>query len=109
MRFTDEIPTEFKDEEKWLKFFPKRVFITLLVLVGIGVILIKILSAIFKVFWPFLIAWLIFTAVIVLLMMIPTSLDNVMRGGGQDVMSLLIKKFHRKRQSCIYIKGFRRT
>lgn len=103
--FTDETPSEFKDEERWLKFFPKRVFLTLCVLIVIGIIVTRIINLIFGIFWPVLIVWLIGCAVVAVLMMIPTSSDDVMRGGGQDVMSVLIKKRYRKKMRSIGIKG----
>lgn len=103
--FTDETPSEFKDEERWLKIFPKKVFLTLCVLIGVGIIVSRIINWIFGIFWPVLIIWLIGCAVVAVLMMVPTSVDDVMRGGGQDVMSLLIKKMYRKRLRSIGVKG----
>lgn len=103
--FTDDIPAEFTDEERWLKIFPRRVFITLCALVLAGLLITRILNALFGIFWQVLVPWLIITAVVTALMMIPVSGNDVMHGGGQDVMSLLIKKRHRKRDRKIYVKG----
>ena len=103
--FTDDIPSEFTDEDKWFKFFTKP----MLLVIAIGAVITVIVANIFKLFFgviiPFLIIGFIATAVVVVMMMIPAPSSNVMRGGGESIMDVQLKKRYRKKSRCIWVKG----
>lgn len=106
--FTDDIPSEFTDEDKWFVFFTKPILLVIAVGIVGTVIVANILKLIFGVLLPFIIIGVIATAVVVLMMMIPAPSSNVMRGGGgETVMDIQLKKRHRKKERSIYVKGVR--
>lgn len=106
---TEEIPSEFTDEEKWLKIFPMKAFIAL----GVGAAMTLLLANIFKLiaaalFVPVMIIGGIETAVVIALIMIPKSETEWMTGGGQSYASIILKKILRKANRCIYVLGYGR-
>lgn len=108
-RMTEEIPGEFTDEEKWLKFFPKEAFIAL----GIGVGITLLMANFFKIimaslFLPILIINGAITAVIVALIMVHRADTEWLTGGGQSYASIIIKKIIRRANRCIYVLGYGR-
>lgn len=105
--FTDDIPSEFTDEDKWFKFFTKPMLLVIAVGAVITVIVANILKLFFGVLIPFLIIGFIATAVVVVMMMIPAPSNNVMRGGGESIMNIQLKKRYRKKNRCIWVKGIR--
>ena len=105
MNFTDEIPDEFTDEERWLKIFPKKVFIALLVCVGTSFFITKLINLLFGIFWVPLIICVIISAVIIFAMCISRDESDYLRGGGQSYMSLWLKKSYRKKHRCLYCRG----
>lgn len=100
-----EIPSEFTDEEKWLKFFPRKAFIAGGVCMGVGVIFANILKGA-GLFVPVLVFFGIITAVMVLLIMVKKPEGDYLKGSGQAYGDLLIKRILRKRKSCIYVLGY---
>ena len=105
--FTDDVPSEFTDEDKWFVFFTKPMLLVIAVGVVGTVIVANILKLFFGVIIPFLIIGFIATAVVVIMMMIPAPSANVMRGGGETVMDVQLKKRYRKKNRCVYVKGIR--
>lgn len=105
--FTNDIPAEFTDDERWLKFFPKKVILVILGCLLITVLVTKILSALFGHFILFISIGFLFTAIVGTLMMIPTSSENAMKGGGQTLMSLILKKRYRRKHKMLYVKGIK--
>ena len=104
--FTDDVPSEFTDEDRWFVFFTKPILLVMAVGVMGTVIVANILKLIFGVLIPFIIIGIIATAIVVLMMMIPAPSTNVMRGGGgETVMDIQLKKRHRKKDRSIYLKG----
>lgn len=105
----DEIPEEFSDEEKWLKFFPIHSFIILAVGVGIGTGLAKFISLINNAaFIPVMLTGLFITVIIVILTLIPRSDTEWLRGGGQSYAKYLAKRILRKMNKRLYVLGYGR-
>ena len=100
-----EVPSEFKDEERWLRFFPKRSLLILAVLSTFTVILAKILS-LFNLMMLGLAIGGIITVVCVALSMIPIATTEYMRGGGLTVDKWILRKLYHKKRRYIYIKHY---
>lgn len=105
MRFTDDIPGEFKDEERWFKFFPRNVAIMLLVSLAVGFGIVKAFEAITGHFVVPLIIVVLFTIFLGYIMMKKKDSSDVMRGGGQSIFYLWIYKAYRRKNRKIYVKG----
>jgi len=100
-----EVPGEFKDEERWLKFFPTRSVLILAVMGTSTIIFAKILS-LFNLMILGLVIGGIITAVSVVLSMIPISTTEYMRGGGLTVDKWIFRKIHQKKNKVVYIKHY---
>lgn len=105
MRMTDDIPGEFRDEERWLKIFPRSVFVAILVCAACTVFVTKLCAAIIGHFVVPMVLSIILSVVLVGSMMIRRPATDVMRGGGQTIMELLLRKAYRRLRAVIYVKG----
>lgn len=105
--FTDDIPAEFTDEDIWFFIFTKPMLAVALGCVIVTVIVSNILKLLLGIFWPSMIIGLIASAVVVLLMKIPYVGSNVLRGGGDSVFMILLRKFYRKKHREIFVKGWK--
>ena len=104
---TEEIPSEFTDEEKWFKFFPKTAFIAL----GVGTLFTLLLANLLKgagLFMATVITGAIPTIICVALIMIPKPDTEWLKGGGQSYSTLIIKRLLRRMKRCIYVLGYGR-
>lgn len=100
-----ELPSGFKDEEKWLKFFSKRTFKILGVTFGTAVILYNF----FKLFGVAYIGAIIGGILIVTFVapsMIPLPADDYMKGGGQTVDRWVFKVLYHKIKMAVYVKYY---
>ena len=88
-----ELPSGFKDEEKWLKFFSKRTFKILGVTFGTAAYIGAIIGGI-----------LIVTFVAP--SMIPLPADDYMKGGGQTVDRWVFKVLYHKIKMAVYVKYY---
>lgn len=106
MKITNPIPTELKkDEEKWLKFFPRETIIVFL----IGGAIAFFVGQIFKLIglmWPAVIFVGLITVIIAACTMIPIMDGNYLKGGRQSLASYLLKKYCRKKNEIVYTKGY---
>ena len=102
--FTDDIPSEFTDEDKWFVFFTKPMLLAIAIGVIFTVIVANIFKFLFGFFWPIMIIGLIATAIVVGMMMIPASTNNTMKGGDDSVFVVQIKKWYRRKNRAIYVK-----
>lgn len=100
-----EIPPEFKDEERWFKIFCMK---SLKIFLGTGIIGLII----FKFFQFLGLAALgavvggALCIVCTVLSVIPIADTEYMRGAGNTVAELQLKKFYRKIKRCILIKNY---
>lgn len=103
-----ELPSGFKDEEKWFKFFSKRSFIILGVTFAITIFLVKF----FELFGLGGLGGVIGGVIMVVfvgLSMVPVPYSDYMKGGGQTFDRRIFKAMLRKRKKSkvIYIKRYR--
>lgn len=98
---TYRVPREFKDEDRWFRFFTKTQLLIMGVAVGICAILFLIFS-VFGLFVPALILSVVVLALAGLLAFLPMPDNKYMYGGGYPVyviaMRLINKKFLAKKQ-----------
>lgn len=100
-----EIPSEFTDEDRWLNLFSTKSFAVL----GVGGVLTLGLYKLFGLFSLSLaggIPGLLLTVFAVGITMIPKMGDDYMTGAGQKLDRLLLLRIVRKRNRCIYVKGY---
>ena len=106
MNITNPIPTELKkDEEKWLKYFPKETIIVFI----IGGVIAFLAGQLFKLIglmWPAVIFVALITIIVAACTMIPVMDGNYIKGGRQTLASYLFKKYYRKKNEVVYTKGY---
>lgn len=103
--FYNEVPEEFsKEDDKWLRFFPPKSFGVLVGTLVFTFILIKLFGVMHLSWLGGLIGFLI-TATFTGLTMIPVGPDNYLKGAGQKLDIIMIRKIVRKLNRCIYVKG----
>lgn len=104
-RVTYEIPAEFSDEDRWLKFFTKPQALCLSASVLISILLTKMLALISLTVIGIIIGILLVIATLIITMgKMPEA--NYLRGGGLYFDTILARKFIRKKKRCIYVKGY---
>ena len=106
MGFTHEIPSEFENEERWLKFLSLKSLICCLIAFGIGVILSKLSSALISTSIPGIIIGAILVIAAYVVTMVKTPEENYMTGGGLVIEQYLINRLCHKFSSCIYMLGY---
>ena len=100
-----QIPREFKDEDKWFKYFTKKQAIVVLACGIADYQLISIFSANNLLVVGILLACLI-TIVLVGGVMIVLPLDNFFLTGGElTIVEWLIRYLYRRRSRCLYTKN----
>ena len=103
--FSCPIPSEFTDEDRWFKFFTKKQ----LAVVLLNIVWTIALGKLFKLFgiMPVGIAiGVIQTLVVTALAMFRLPESNYLRGGGQIIGVVLLKRMYRRLFACIYVKGY---
>lgn len=104
--FYNEVPEEFsKEDDKWFRFFPPKSF-GVLVATGVWMVILTKLFGFMHVTWlGFILGginMLFFTGIT----MIPVGADDYLKGAGQKLDIILIRRIIRKINRCIYIKGY---
>ena len=100
-----EIPHGLSDGSKWFKWFSTRSLIVFLCVGGLGIIVIKLLS--FLGFTLYLIVfWLLLTFALTALTAVRIPSSNWLNGGGNYIDQFILKRFFRKKNRCLYIKGY---
>ena len=101
-----EIPSEFTDEDKWLKYFSKKSILALCITGAVAFLFYQV--------GKFLGAGLVGIAFGALIMaagvaptMIPRSETEYLKGGGITYDVIAIRWLIRKSKKIIYIKGYR--
>ena len=104
--FYNEVPEEFsKEDDKWFRFFPPKSF-GILIATGLLAVILTKLFGIIHVKLLGIILGVLNMVVLTALSMIPVGADNYLKGAGQKLDIILIRKFVRKNKRCIYIKGY---
>lgn len=99
---TFEVPTEFKTEEKWLKYLPTRSFVLLVVGAAISFTAARIAKS-----WKVLIVGAIIVAIPILLNLIPYYSNKALSLKGVTLDVFFAKKFIHKTKRRIYIKNIK--
>ena len=92
---TYRVPREFKDEDRWFRFFTK----TQLLIVGIGLgicAVIFLIFSIFGLFIPALILSVVVLAIAGLLAFLPMPDNKYMYGGGYPVYVIALRLINKK-------------
>lgn len=106
VKFTYSIPSEFTDEDKYFKHFTKKNMAVIIITGFIMFLLYKLTGSLFgKPFIGLIIGGIIMIVSILCAMVkIPETL--YLEGGGQTILTILTRKYVRKRNKVIYIKGY---
>ena len=105
MKYRYEIPQGLTDEIKWFKYFSLRTLIIAVIVAAIGIPIILLLDR-FQITVYLIVLWAFITIVITLSTMVRIPNTNWMNGGGEYIDQFLIKRLIRKRNRCLYIKGY---
>lgn len=100
-----EIPSEFTDEDRWLKIFSTKSFAVL----GVTGIITLLLTKFFGLFGIPLVGAILGGILVVTATgttMIRKFGDNYLKGAGQTLDRLLILRLIRRRNRVIYVKGY---
>ena len=101
-----EIPSEFTDEDKWLKYFSKKsVFV--LCITGMIAFLFYQFTSLFGIPLLGIIIGGCVMAIGVAPTMLPRSEMEYLKGGGQTWDLIFLKWLIRKSKKVIYVKGYR--
>ena len=106
MGFTHEIPSEFENEERWLKFLTLKSLICCLVAFGLGVLLTKLSSFLFSTGVPGIVIGVILVLANYIITMVKLPEEDYMKGGGLVIEQYLINRLCHKHLSCIYMLGY---
>lgn len=105
-KLTYNVPSEFSDEDKWLKYFSKRDLGILIATGFLTVILYKITGYLFRNPLIGAIIGLLIMAVCVGISMIKLPDTLYLSGGGQSILIVLLKRLIRKKNKIIYVRGY---
>lgn len=105
MKYRYEIPQGLTDEIKWFKYFSLRTLIVAIVVAAVGIPIIILLDR-FQITIYLIVFWAFITIVITLSTMVRIPNTNWMNGGGEYIDQFLIKRLIRKKNRCLYIKGY---
>ena len=105
MKYRYEIPQGLTDEIKWFKYFSIRSLIVLIAVGALGIPITMILGRLGITIYV-IVFWIFFTITITLMTMIKIPNTNWLNGGGEYIDQYLMKRLIRKRQRCLYIKGY---
>ena len=105
MKTRFKVPAGLGKKAKWYKYFSLRSLLIGLCMAGIGIFIGKIVSR-FGIGLYFAVFWAMLTIVITGITMIEIPNSNWLGGGGNTIDSILIKRFVRKKNRCLYIKGY---
>lgn len=107
MKMVHNIPLEFKDEDKWFRFFSKKNLIVIIICEGVIGILFKLIQVMnISVGIPFIIVGEGITVILTALTMIPIGETMYLKGGGQTISTVLAKRIYRRARQVIYVKGY---
>lgn len=105
-KFTYNIPSEFTDEDKWFKFFTKK---DMGVIIATGILtffLYRLAGFLFGKPLIGLIVGGIIMIVSVCCAMIKLPETLYLEGGGQTILTIILRRLIRRKNKVIYIKGY---
>lgn len=103
-KFVHSILTDMGSEERWLKFFPRKVFASAIAKLGIPMLMIHLkgLTTGTLIFTMIMALWAIVWA---MLSIIEKSSKNYLSGGGRTLADLFWKKLYFRRHRSMYTLG----
>lgn len=104
MTLRHEIPSKFTDEDRWFKYFTKKT----LRFIMVGCLILVLLYKIFSLFGLAVIGvvfGVVITIALAAISMIPVPENQFLRGGGLTLDIILIRRFIRRGNKVIYVKG----
>ena len=107
MRMTFSIPAEFTDEDKWFRFFYKKNLAVFCAGAAFTYLLWKVLD-LGGLGIAGLIAGGMVTTAITAVTMLPIPESSYLKGGGQTLDIILIRRLIRRKSAVIYIRGYGR-
>lgn len=102
---SNENPSDFENEELWLKYFPPRSFAVLVIGLFISSLLYRLLN-LFRLGIVGMIIGFICTIAVVALTMIPIRSTEYLKGAGLSLDKYLYIKWLRKKDKCIYCRFY---
>lgn len=106
VKFTYNIPSEFTDEDKWFKYFTKKDMGVILVTGVITLTLYKLSDSLLEKPFIGLIIGGIIMCISLFCSMVKLPDTLYLTGGGQTILTLMMRRLVRKRNRVIYIKGY---
>ncbi len=106
MKFTYEIPGEFKDEDIWLRYFSKTAIISLLISFLFAIFLSKFTDFLFGTMIPGIVLGGLLMIVVGIVTTIKVPESNYLTGAGNTLYKLFVTRYIRKKHSCIYVLGY---
>lgn len=103
MMGTYEVPRQFNNEDRYLKYFTKK-GIAALVIGFVMTVMLYIFFNILKLGVIGIVLGVIFTAIGVFLCMYKIPESNFKSGAGQDLFTVLIRRYYRYKNKVIYTK-----
>lgn len=104
-RLKYDVPSEFSDDELWLKIFHKHQLIIACVMFAITIFLFKFLS-LFGMKWVGLIVGLIATFIVTGSTFIFVPEQDYLKGANLSMDIIILRKLLRKWNARIYVKGY---
>ena len=103
-RMSFQVPKEFKDEEKWLKFFPTKTFVAMIIGAAILGVFIKIMGFLGLGAFAWWFGGFLYIVTVVL-SLVPKRGSKALDANGITWLSYLIRRYIHKKNRRIYIKG----
>ena len=103
--FTNEVPGEYTDDERWLKIFKSYQALTLLGLILVTIILTKT----FNLFGIGFIGTFIGIGISILIMCaisINVPADEYLKGASHTLFAIWLRKRYRKKNKIIFVKNY---
>ena len=100
-----EIPQGLNEEIRWFKYFSLRSLIIALCTAGIGILIGNLIKGL-GISLYFIVFWIALTIAVTALTLFKIPNSNWLGGGGEYIDKHLIKILIRKRNKCIYLKGY---
>ncbi len=103
--FDHSVLTNMESDEKWLKYFPRKVFLSMAIKFGVGVVLIYVLGlTLFTLIVNIIL--LVWALVWAILSIKEKSCNHYLKGGGRTLATLFLLKVRFRFSKKIYALGY---
>ncbi len=102
--FEHTLLTDMKSDERWLKYFPRKVFVSGAIKIFVAILIIYLfgISPATLIITSIIVLWAIAWA---LLSIIEKSPKKYLNGGGMKLTDLFFKKRYFQKHTCDYVLG----